>query len=403
MRQYGIARQDWQAQAQDWQQQVEQRGRLLSQTLENFRTAITTAKTKDEADRQFEFYGNALTSAGYRGHTPNDLRRKMPYAAPAAGNAAVGVLDRFMKNPMNREIVESPETLAKASVRFDRDGDGIEELVPFMELVQIAGYPIAEGPGGRLVAPPKTQTPEMKANADGILADLVAQAEAEGKTVTPAMRAEMRTAAMRQAKEATDLGPDPLLQEMREQRLADMRAPKPEKPQQELPPTTAKPGRPVLSSDANRIAEYNNSLLDVDELAKTIEGVKGATGPRAQVGAALPNAITAVTGWGRDAKQKQAVIDRVKQVIGKTLEGGVLRREDEYKYARILPTIGDDPAVVTTKLNGLRAAIERKRDETLSSLEDANYDVGKFKARTSGAATSEGWTDVGGGIRIRKK
>ena len=42
---------------------------------------------------------------------------------------------------------------------------------------------------------------------------------------------------------------------------------------------------------------------------------------------------------------------RVKQVIGKSLEGGVLRREDEYKYVKILPTIQDPPDVAKAKIH----------------------------------------------------
>lgn len=154
----------------------------------------------------------------------------------------------------------------------------------------------------------------------------------------------------------------------------------------------AKPGRPVTSGDANRIAELNNSLKDLDTLGATLQGVKGATGAAAQAGAALPNFVTEMTGWGTTAKEKQAVIDRVKQVIGKALEGGVLRKEDEYKYSKILPTIGDLPDVVTSKLNGLKQAIEQKREESLSALEDAGYDASRFRARveSSGGGKSGG-------------
>ena len=82
---------------------------------------------------------------------------------------------------------------------------------------------------------------------------------------------------------------------------------------------------------------------------------------------------------------KQALIDRVKQVIGKTLEGGVLRKEDELKYEKILPTVRDTGEIVTSKLDGLEAAIVKKRGRLVDSLEDAGYDVSKFRQR--GAAS----------------
>ncbi len=95
----------------------------------------------------------------------------------------------------------------------------------------------------------------------------------------------------------------------------------------------------------------------------------------------MPGPVTELTGWGETAKQHQAVIDRVKQVIGKALEGGVLRKEDEVKYEKILPTIKDVPSVVTAKLEGLSKAIAQRRERELDAREDAGYDVAAFRAR----------------------
>jgi hypothetical protein len=145
------------------------------------------------------------------------------------------------------------------------------------------------------------------------------------------------------------------------------------------PANTREQGRPVISGDANRIAEYNDSIGDVAVLT-TVVG-DGITGARAKLGASLPNWATELTGWGEDAKSRQAVIDRVKQVIGKALEGGVLRKEDEIKYEKILPTIGDVKSVVTSKLRGLEEAIGRKKVNLMDALEDAGYEVARFRAR----------------------
>lgn len=150
-------------------------------------------------------------------------------------------------------------------------------------------------------------------------------------------------------------------------------------------PRTQNDARPIGSGDAADIAEFNTALDDVATLRETLKGNK-ATGTSAAIGAALPNAVTEMTGWGTDAKQKNAVIARVKQVIGKALEGGVLRKEDESKYAKILPTIGDTPEVVATKLDGLERAIRQRQQRKLESLADAGYDTSRFSARTPAAA-----------------
>lgn len=140
--------------------------------------------------------------------------------------------------------------------------------------------------------------------------------------------------------------------------------------------------RPVTSGDANKIADFDTSLDDLKTLRTDIP--KGATGARAKAGTMLPNVVTEVFGWGGDAKQKQATIDRVKQVIGKALEGGVLRKEDEYKYEKILPTIGDPDQVVKSKLDGLEKAIRERRATLLDALDDGGYDVTRYRQRPEG-------------------
>ena len=150
------------------------------------------------------------------------------------------------------------------------------------------------------------------------------------------------------------------------------------------PASTREQGRAVTSGDAGRIAEFDTSLDDLAILDQQL----GTTGAASKVGAMLPNAVTEWTGWGSDAKQRQGTIDRVKQVIGKALEGGVLRKEDEYKYAKILPTIGDPPEVAKSKLAELRKALTQRRQTFIESLGDAGFDTGKFSARP--ARASEG-------------
>lgn len=143
------------------------------------------------------------------------------------------------------------------------------------------------------------------------------------------------------------------------------------------PASTREQGRPVTSGDAGRISDLDTSLDDVEVLGQQL----GATGAASAIGAALPNVVTELTGLGSDSKQRQGTIDRVKQVIGKALEGGVLRKEDEAKYAKILPTIGDPPEVARSKMEGLRAALVQRRQTLIDALADAGYDTTKFSER----------------------
>jgi len=133
--------------------------------------------------------------------------------------------------------------------------------------------------------------------------------------------------------------------------------------------------RGVTSGDANRIAEMTTGI-------KQLEGVDATkTGARSWLESFIPNPVTSLTGWGAGTKERQAVINKVKQIIGKSLEGGVLRKEDEEKYKLILPTIDDAPEVAASKLAGLKDTLNQKRGDLLSALKDAGYDTSRFDAR----------------------
>ena len=141
-------------------------------------------------------------------------------------------------------------------------------------------------------------------------------------------------------------------------------------------------GRPVIPGDAEDIAAIDEGL----KLSRGMDFKQGDTGILPWVGGQTPDAITNLTGFGVGAKQRQGVINLTKQIIGKGLEGGVLRKEDESKYEKILPTLSDPPAVVEAKIQNLIKTLEQKRSTRLDAMEDAGYNVSKFRARQQSAA-----------------
>lgn len=61
----------------------------------------------------------------------------------------------------------------------------------------------------------------------------------------------------------------------------------------------------------------------------------------------------------------------VKQVIGKGLEGGVLRKEDESKYEKIIPKLGDASQTLIDKANQLDAILENKSRSEIEGYNQA--------------------------------
>ena len=99
-----------------------------------------------------------------------------------------------------------------------------------------------------------------------------------------------------------------------------------------------------------RTAELKSAMKELRDLQSRMVAMRSSQGPWAGWAALIP---------GTQARILQAHIDRVRQRIGKALEGGVLRKEDEEKYKKILPTIYDTQNVSDAKVNGLMGALQR--------------------------------------------
>lgn len=99
------------------------------------------------------------------------------------------------------------------------------------------------------------------------------------------------------------------------------------------------------------------------------------------------NGLRTINPYDSEAQDFNQLVATTKQVIGKGLEGGVLRKEDEAKYEKIIPTFGDTKEVRIQKAKQLEQMIINKHNTQLKTLGDANYDVGDIPEAVSAAAT----------------
>jgi len=139
---------------------------------------------------------------------------------------------------------------------------------------------------------------------------------------------------------------------------------------------TGEGGKPLLSGEINKFNDFRSGLNTLGRLTTEVE----KTGAASKAGTMLPGFITEATGWGADAKARQAVLDQAKQVVGKAMEGGVLRKEDEAKYMRILPIISDPPEVARAKLNNLKQVMAQDAEIYLETLRAAGRDTSRLQA-----------------------
>lgn len=133
-------------------------------------------------------------------------------------------------------------------------------------------------------------------------------------------------------------------------------------------------GRGLTAGSAERLADTKQSVLMSDELGQKILQLP----PRLTTPAI--GQLATLNPFDTQGQIFRQYIDSVKQVIGKGLEGGVLRKEDEVKYERIIPKAGDTRAVLIKKNQQLNELLRQKYNTSLESLGKAGYDVSQYQA-----------------------
>lgn len=109
-------------------------------------------------------------------------------------------------------------------------------------------------------------------------------------------------------------------------------------------------GKSMSESAVKEITQSEEAISQLKDLRAVVEANKKYMGPVAGLQNLNP--------WS-DARKVQAEIDLVRQKVGKALEGGVLRKEDEEKYKKILSTVMDTPDLAMYKIDNLIRDIER--------------------------------------------
>lgn len=143
-------------------------------------------------------------------------------------------------------------------------------------------------------------------------------------------------------------------------------------------------GKPLSDRAIVEITMTKNALGSLGDLRKVLVENEQFIGPLSGIQSLNPYS---------DARKAQARIDLVKQRVGKALEGGVLRKEDEEKYKRILATLFDTPSTAISKVDGLISTLERD----LNNFTEMQSGSGRNVPKPAGPAVGT----IKGGYRFK--
>lgn len=120
---------------------------------------------------------------------------------------------------------------------------------------------------------------------------------------------------------------------------------------QALQEVYAPPEQPKLSSATA------GAITDMYKGIQTLQDLQDLVSSGDYAGGVVQGNIRQFNPFDTQFKQQQALIDASRQIVGKALEGGVLRKEDEEKYRKILPTLQDAPEVAASKVDYIKNVI----------------------------------------------
>jgi hypothetical protein len=129
-------------------------------------------------------------------------------------------------------------------------------------------------------------------------------------------------------------------------------------------------GKSLSETSAERLGDFGASLAQVETMSSSFKNPDSPQGPISQIRRLNP--------YDWQAKAKEQLVAATKQLVGKALEGGVLRAEDEIKYNKILPTIGDTYQTAVQKTINLQTMLDNAYKAKRSALKSAGYYVDKF-------------------------
>lgn len=120
---------------------------------------------------------------------------------------------------------------------------------------------------------------------------------------------------------------------------------------------------------ATQLTAIADMKQGIKQMGTAIEGIKNGSG----IYDPIWGRIRKANPWDTEAQLEDGANRLLRQMIGKGLEGGVLRKEDETKYLEMLPKITDTKEVAAGKAEQIARELNSKLELYLQTLEEGGY------------------------------
>lgn len=125
-------------------------------------------------------------------------------------------------------------------------------------------------------------------------------------------------------------------------------------------------------AEMGHLNDAQSAFKQMDYIDSMIPSIESGMGPvKGRLGGLNP--------YNTQAQNAQSDLKTAAQVIGKYMEGGVLRAEDEVKYQKMLPSLSDTPEVARYKASQIRKMLSEKYSDNLNALQAQGYSTEGFK------------------------
>lgn len=112
-----------------------------------------------------------------------------------------------------------------------------------------------------------------------------------------------------------------------------------------------------------------------NEMPKLLAGIRNTIESNASEFGPIAGRMGGMNPYNRSATAIQSQMKTAAQMVGKFMEDGVLRKEDEEKYEKMLPSLNDTPESAADKLAIVENMLSEKQRSNVEALKMSGYDT----------------------------